>query len=65
MTGAELKAIRKELGLSALQLGLAIGYKGNPRTIRNQVRNLERNRHGDVPIARAIIATLMSKGMHQ
>lgn len=41
MTGAQLKAIRRALGLTTRELGLALGYQGNDNTLSVQVRRLE------------------------
>lgn len=41
MTGSELKAIRRQLGLSTKELGRALGYRGNDNTISVQVRQYE------------------------
>ena len=42
MTGADLKRIRRELGLTVIQLGRALGYQGNDNTVSVQIRNYER-----------------------
>ncbi len=42
MTGAELRALREELGLSASSMGQALGYSGPKRNIGATVRRLER-----------------------
>jgi hypothetical protein len=43
MTGAELKAIRQELGLTLSGFGLALGcYRGNKNTLSVAIRRLER-----------------------
>lgn len=41
MTGAELKAIRKSLGLSVIQFARALGYAGNDNTASVQIRRYE------------------------
>jgi transcriptional regulator with XRE-family HTH domain len=41
MTGAELKAIRQQLGLTLSAFGKAIGYKGNKNTLSVQIRRFE------------------------
>jgi hypothetical protein len=41
MTSDEFKAIRFKLGLSGLEWGRALGYAGEPDTIRNQIRRFE------------------------
>jgi DNA-binding transcriptional regulator YiaG len=41
MTGAELKAIRQELGLTLSGFGLALGYNGNKNTLSVAIRRLE------------------------
>ena len=51
MTGDELRAIRETLGLSASQLGRALGYSGATANISVQIRRFER---GDRPIPRPI-----------
>lgn len=47
MTGAELKAVRHALGLSAFALGLALGYSGNRNTVQLAIRRYE---HDERPI---------------
>ena len=51
MSGDELRVIRETLGLSASQLGRALGYSGATANISVQVRRLER---GDRRIPRPI-----------
>jgi transcriptional regulator with XRE-family HTH domain len=41
MTGAELKAIRQELGLTLSGFGLALGYNGNKNVLSVAIRRLE------------------------
>lgn len=41
MTGEELKAIRRQLGLSTKELGRALGYTGADNTISVQIRRYE------------------------
>lgn len=41
MTGAELKAIRKQLGLSTTELGRAFGYEGSDVTASGTIRKYE------------------------
>jgi transcriptional regulator with XRE-family HTH domain len=41
MTGAELKAIRQQLGLTLSGFGRALGYKGNKNTLSVQIRRFE------------------------
>ena len=41
MTGAEMKAIRKRLGLSTTQLGRAFGYMGRDNTASVLIRTYE------------------------
>lgn len=43
MKGAELRAIRNELGMSVRDFAVALGYKGNENTISVDVRRLENN----------------------
>ncbi len=56
MTGAEMQAIRKRLGLSTVQLGRAIGYVGADNTVSVTVRRYESDGR-DIPpwIARLLI----------
>lgn len=41
MTGDQFKTIRRELGLTARQLGKALGYRGNENTLGVQIRSFE------------------------
>ncbi len=42
MTGSEMKSIRAELGLSAVQLGRAVGYTGGDATIAVMISKYEK-----------------------
>jgi transcriptional regulator with XRE-family HTH domain len=41
LTGAELRAIRRELGLTLNEFGIALGYTGSRNTISVQIRRYE------------------------
>jgi len=41
MTPAEFKAIRKQLGLSTVAMGRAIGYEGKDNTVSVTIRKYE------------------------
>jgi transcriptional regulator with XRE-family HTH domain len=41
MQGSQLKAIRRQLGLTTRELGAAIGYAGTPNTISVTIRRYE------------------------
>ena len=41
MTGIEMRAIRDELGLSAVQLGRAFGYAGGDATVATMISKYE------------------------
>lgn len=41
MSGEEMKAIRKRLGLSTIQLGRAFGYTGSDNTVSVTIRKYE------------------------
>jgi transcriptional regulator with XRE-family HTH domain len=41
MQPSELKAIRRQLGLTTRELGDAIGYEGSPNTISVTIRRYE------------------------
>jgi transcriptional regulator with XRE-family HTH domain len=41
MQGSQLKAIRRQLGLTTRELGAAIGYEGSPNTISVTIRRYE------------------------
>lgn len=43
MTGADLKRIRQELGLSALAMGRLLGYEGSSATTRATYYNMARS----------------------
>lgn len=55
MTGPDLKTIRKRLGLSTLQMGRALGYRGNDNTVSVAIRQYESGQR-DIPpwIARLV-----------
>jgi transcriptional regulator with XRE-family HTH domain len=57
MTGPELKAIRRELGLSTRELGYALGYRGNLNTVSVMIREYERTNGRTIPpwIARLVL----------
>ena len=56
MTGAEMRSIRDELGLSAVQLGRAVGYGGGAPTIAVMISKYE-NGAREIPghLARLLI----------
>lgn len=47
MQGDELKAIRRQLGLTVRELGVAFGYTGNANSVGLTIRRYER---GEKPI---------------
>lgn len=57
MTGPELKAIRKRLGLSVIEMGRAIGYEGSDNTVNVTMRRYEAPNGRTIPpwIARLAI----------
>jgi len=55
MSPAELKAIRKSLGLSTTAFGRALGYTGETDTVRRIVRRLETGK-AEAPAAIAAAA---------
>jgi|GEM_PF-6589579 len=57
MTGQELAAIRKRLGLSLIQFGRALGYQGEDNTVSVTVRRYEAPNGRPIPpwIARLAI----------
>lgn len=62
MTGAEVVAARKELGLSRAQFGACIGYKGNSNTAHKQVWEMEKGIKPVTPArARAIRAAVAGR----
>lgn len=42
MTGPELRALRHSLGLSVLEMGRRMGYRGFDRTISRDIRRYEK-----------------------
>lgn len=44
MTGAQLKQIREQLGLSVVDFGTALGYLGNTNSIWVRIREFERGK---------------------
>ena len=55
MTGDKMKEIRRAIGLTALELGRAIGYQGNDNTIEVTVYRYEAGKREIPPwIARLI-----------
>jgi transcriptional regulator with XRE-family HTH domain len=46
MTGAELKAIRQQLGLTLSGFGRALGYQGNKNTLSVAIRRFESGARG-------------------
>jgi hypothetical protein len=43
MTGAKLKSIREAFGLSAAEMGRALGYRGPRSNVAIHIRRLERD----------------------
>lgn len=60
MTGPELAAIRKKLGLSTAQLGRALGYTGEDAVVAGTLRKLESG-HRPIPPAIARLATMYAR----
>lgn len=60
MTGDELRAIRRALGLSLKDFGRALGYTGSPNTISVQVRRYEAGAR-DIPPWIARLATMYER----
>lgn len=61
MTGPEMKSIRTELGLSAVQLGRAFGYGGGDATIAVMISKYE---NGSRPIPSHLSRLLMMFQRH-
>lgn len=60
MTGDELRAIRRELGLTLNEFGIALGYTGSRNTISVQMRRYEAGTR-DIPPWIARLAWYMGK----
>ena len=60
MTAAELKATRQKLGLTALQLGLALGYSGSKAGIATTIYRLERGER-EIPPCTARLAAMFAR----
>jgi transcriptional regulator with XRE-family HTH domain len=61
MTGPELKAIRKKLGLSTREMARAIGWEGSDDTVQTQIRKYE---SGSRPIPPWIANLVHMYGKH-
>ena len=61
MTGAEMKAIRSELGLSPIQLGRALGFAGGDATAAVMISKYENDAR---PIPRHVIRLLLMFQRH-
>lgn len=61
MTGPELYAIRKELGLTALQLGRAFGYEGSDNTVKVTMHRYEAPNGRRIPPWIARLAQMYGK----
>ena len=60
MTGPELRVIRKQLGLSVIQMGRALGYGGGDNTVSVQVRRWEGGQR-EIPPWIARLATMYGR----
>jgi len=49
MTGAELRIIRKRLGLSTRLMGKALGWTGKPNTVSTGIRQFESDKGRKIP----------------
>lgn len=61
MTPAEFKSIRKQLGLSTIEMGRAIGYEGKDNTVSVTIRKYE---SGGRPIPPWIANLVAMYGKH-
>ena len=61
MTGPELAAIRKRLGLTAEALAAALGYNGNPASIAMIIYRFEAPKGRHVPPAVSRLATMFDR----
>lgn len=60
MTGSEFAAIRKQLGLTSEEWGLALGYGRSAKSAGVSVRKLEIKRERAIPETVARLALLLS-----
>lgn len=60
MTGKELKAIRRDLGLSTREFGAALGYRGKPNTLAVSIRQYESGAR-EIPPWIARLATMFAQ----
>ena len=55
MTGADLKRIRKALGLSTVEMGRALGYEGADNTVSVTVRRYESGMRPIPPVVAVLV----------
>jgi transcriptional regulator with XRE-family HTH domain len=60
MTGHELRAIRRQLGLTTRELGAALGYRGNANTRSVAIRLYESGAR-DIPPWIGRLATMLGR----
>jgi len=61
MTPTEFKSIRKRLGLSTVEMGRALGYKGQNNTVSVTVRRYESGMR-PIPPTVAVLMTMLGDG---
>ena len=50
MTGDEMRAIRKRMGMSAVEFGRALGYRSSYNTIKVKIQRYERFKEVPAPV---------------
>ena len=63
MTGPEMRAIRKRLGLSKANLGNLLQFRGNWKTITRTIRRMELGEQQIMPITESILRDLDENGL--
>lgn len=61
VTPQEMKRIRKELGLSHLQLGRACGHLGENETVNRTMRRYEALEEGEIPPVMGRLLTMFDR----
>jgi transcriptional regulator with XRE-family HTH domain len=62
MNGQELRSIRRQLGLTARELGYAIGYRGNQNTVSVAIRLYEGGKRPIPPWIGRLVELLGERG---
>jgi transcriptional regulator with XRE-family HTH domain len=63
MQGSQLKAIRRQLGLTTRELGAELGHEGSPNTISVTIRRYEAGMRPIPPVTAKLLLYMQRHGL--